>query len=63
MGWTYFGAWSISFYPQLWMNYRRKSVTGVSFDYILYNVIGFACYSAYNVCFYYSGAAHQQHVS
>ena len=26
MGWVYFGAWSISFYPQLWMNFRRKSV-------------------------------------
>eukprot|EP00658_Telonema_sp_P-2_P016221 TRINITY_DN1627_c0_g1_i15.p1 TRINITY_DN1627_c0_g1~~TRINITY_DN1627_c0_g1_i15.p1 ORF type:complete len:359 (+),score=89.06 TRINITY_DN1627_c0_g1_i15:107-1183(+) len=55
MGWTYFGAWSISFYPQLWMNWRRKSVVGVSFDFILYNTVGYLCYSSYNVGFYYSG--------
>ena len=24
IGWTYFVAWSISFYPQIWDNYRRK---------------------------------------
>jgi hypothetical protein len=23
-GWIYFFAWSISFYPQIFLNYRRK---------------------------------------
>ena len=26
IGWTYFSAWSISFYPQAWLNHQRKSV-------------------------------------
>lgn len=33
IGWGYFVAWSISFYPQVFMNFKRKSVVGLSFDY------------------------------
>ena len=25
LGWVYFAAWSVSFYPQLWLNFKRKS--------------------------------------
>ena len=39
VGWIYFAAWSVSFYPQTWMNFRRKSVIGLSFDYQLYNLV------------------------
>jgi hypothetical protein len=28
-GWTYATAWSLSFYPQVLLNYRRKSVEGL----------------------------------
>jgi len=49
-GWIYFFAWSISFYGQLYENYRRKSVSGLSFDFINYNLTGFLCYTIYNVC-------------
>jgi hypothetical protein len=28
-GWTYASAWSLSFYPQVFLNYKRKSVTGL----------------------------------
>ena len=24
IGWLYFAAWSVSFYPQMWDNYRSK---------------------------------------
>jgi len=41
IGWSYFAAWSVSFYPQIYLNWRRKSVVGLSFDYNLYNIIGF----------------------
>eukprot|EP00164_Ancoracysta_twista_P001389 GFYU01001811.1.p1 GENE.GFYU01001811.1~~GFYU01001811.1.p1 ORF type:complete len:336 (+),score=89.75 GFYU01001811.1:163-1170(+) len=54
IGWTYFAAWSISFYPQVFQNFYRKSVIGLSFDYLLYNIIGFSCYSIFNVAFYWS---------
>lgn len=52
LGWTYFCAWSVSFYPQLYMNWRRKSVEGLSVDFVVYNVLGFSCYSIYNVALY-----------
>ena len=55
IGWTYFAAWSISFYPQVYLNWVRKSVVGMSFDYQLLNLVGFACYSAFNVAYYFSG--------
>lgn len=32
-----------SFYPQIWINYRRKSTTGISMDFLCLNPIGFAC--------------------
>jgi len=48
IGWAYFACWSLSFYPQVWTNFRRKSVIGLSFDFLLYNVTGYICYSTYN---------------
>lgn len=54
VGWAYFFCWSISFYPQLITNYKRKSVEGLSFDFLLYNTLGFLCYSTYNCAFYFS---------
>ncbi|KAF9956921.1 hypothetical protein BGZ70_009701 [Mortierella alpina] len=54
IGWAYFIAWSASFYPQIILNWRRKSVQGVSLDFIHLNVLGFLCYSIFNLAFYYS---------
>ena len=90
IGWTYFAAWSISFYPQgdhilvdtnsffldwifhldknfkkispkVIVNWRRKSVVGLSFDYVTYNIIGFSCYTAYNSAFYFSTFIQEQY--
>ena len=33
LGWAYFTCWSVSFYPQLVLNFERRSVVGLSFDY------------------------------
>jgi len=62
IGWIYFLAWTISFYPQIWTNFRRKSVVGLSFDYVLYNIIGFASYSAFNVAFFFSSTIQQEYM-
>lgn len=40
IGWSYFVMWSVSFYPQLVINYRRKSVAGISLDFLALNVAG-----------------------
>ncbi|VDK83792.1 unnamed protein product [Litomosoides sigmodontis] len=52
-GWIYFVAWSISFYPQIILNFVRKSVVGLNFDFLLLNIVGFTCYSSYNVLMYF----------
>jgi cystinosin len=54
IGYTYFVAWSISFYPQVLSNYKRGTTQGLSSDFCILNVIGFACYSTYNICLFYS---------
>lgn len=52
VGWTYFVAWSVSFYPQIFENWRRKSVVGLNFDFLSLNVVGFTLYSMFNVGLY-----------
>ncbi|KAI9179506.1 hypothetical protein H9P43_004844 [Blastocladiella emersonii ATCC 22665] len=61
LGWSYFAAWSVSFYPQLVLNYRRKSVDGLSLDFLAYNVIGFTCYLIYTLGFYWSTAIQEEY--
>jgi len=70
VGWAYFAAWSVSFYPQMVLNFERKSVVGLSFDFALLNTVGFACYSVFNACLFYSAsiraayaAGHDGHAS
>ena len=37
VGWTYFAAWSLSFWPQVYLNWKRQSVVGLSLDFVLFN--------------------------
>ncbi|KAM4795645.1 cystinosin [Rhinophrynus dorsalis] len=53
IGWIYFLAWSVSFYPQVFVNWRRKSVVGLSFDFLALNLTGFIAYSVFNVCLFW----------
>ncbi|KAF7279935.1 hypothetical protein GWI33_006562 [Rhynchophorus ferrugineus] len=53
IGWIYFVAWSISFYPQVFINWRRKSVIGLNFDFLALNIIGFILYSVFNLGLYF----------
>lgn len=49
IGWIYFLAWSVSFYPQAYENWKRRSVVGLSFDYLALNLTGFFAYSVFNI--------------
>ncbi|XP_062251767.1 cystinosin isoform X2 [Platichthys flesus] len=49
IGWMYFVAWSVSFYPQAYENWRRKSVVGLNFDFLALNLTGFIAYSVFNI--------------
>ncbi|XP_063729490.1 cystinosin-like [Symsagittifera roscoffensis] len=53
IGWIYFFAWSISFYPQIFSNVMRRSVVGLNFDFLAYNLLGFSVYSVFNVGLYW----------
>ena len=53
IGWIYFFLWSLSFYPQIWMNFKRNSVVGLNTDFVILNVIGFTLYSCYNLGMFY----------
>lgn len=53
IGWGYFIAWSISFYPQIYINFQRKSVVGMDFDFATLHIVGFALYTTFNVGLYY----------
>lgn len=54
LGWTYFCAWSVSFYPQLFLNRRRRSVVGLSLDFQILNFVGFGFYFAFNALLFWS---------
>ncbi|WKX99497.1 hypothetical protein Q1695_014408 [Nippostrongylus brasiliensis] len=61
VGWSYFTAWSVSFYPQIFLNYKRKSVVGLNFDFLVLNIVGFTAYSAYNVFLYFDSRVQRQY--
>lgn len=54
LGYTYFIAWSLSFYPQIYNNYMRSSTIGLSSDFTTINHVGYICYTIYTVSFFYS---------
>lgn len=61
VGWVYFVAWSISFYPQIILNFRRQSVVGLNFDFLALNLLGHSCYCIFNTCLYTSHDIQQQY--
>jgi cystinosin len=61
IGWLYFVAWSVSFYPQVIENYWRRSVVGLHFDYVAYNITGFIAYSVFNCSLYWNSTVQEQY--
>lgn len=61
VGWVYFAAWSVSFYPQIWTNYKRKSVVGLNFDFVAMNIVGFVMYTIFNAGLYWIPAVQKEY--
>ncbi|ESR60430.1 hypothetical protein CICLE_v10016221mg [Citrus x clementina] len=61
LGWISFVAWSVSFYPQVILNFRRKSVVGLNFDFVLLNLTKHSSYMIYNVVLFFSSTVQQQY--
>jgi len=63
IGWIYFAAWSVSFYPQIVDNFRRKSVIGLNFDFLSLNIVGFSLYGCYNVALFWISSIQEDYHS
>ncbi|KAK4768660.1 hypothetical protein SAY87_003801 [Trapa incisa] len=61
LGWTAFVSWSVSFYPQVILNFRRKSVVGLNFDFVMLNLTKHSSYLIYNTALYFSAAVQRQY--
>nr|ODN88382.1 hypothetical protein L203_02995 [Cryptococcus depauperatus CBS 7841] len=60
-GVAYFIAWSYSFYPQIFLNYRRKKTQGLSSDFIWVNPFGFLAITLWNWGAYFSPVARKEY--
>ncbi|KAI0980329.1 hypothetical protein GJ496_007489 [Pomphorhynchus laevis] len=61
LGWTYFLLWSFSFYPQIILNHKRKSVVGLSFDFTYINLVGFLPFMIFNILLYFPGSVQEEY--
>ncbi|KAI3399332.1 hypothetical protein diail_7287 [Diaporthe ilicicola] len=62
-GWVYTLCWSLSFYPQPLLNFRRRSTSGTTVDFPLINCLGFLSYLVSNLAFYYSPVIREQYAA
>uniref|UniRef100_A0A182N5M6 Cystinosin homolog n=1 Tax=Anopheles dirus TaxID=7168 RepID=A0A182N5M6_9DIPT len=62
IGWIYFAAWTVSFWPQMIVNYRRQSVVGLSFDFLTLNLVGHSVYATFNCALFWSGFIEQEYL-
>nr|XP_043616754.1 cystinosin homolog [Erigeron canadensis] len=60
-GWVAFCSWSISFYPQVFLNFKRKSVVGLNFDFVVLNLTKHTSYLIYNASVYFSSSVQRQY--
>ena len=56
-----FFCWAFSSYPQPIINYRRRSVTGLSVDAFIINIVGHTCYTLLCIAFLYSETVRAQY--
>ncbi|MQL89462.1 hypothetical protein Taro_022038 [Colocasia esculenta] len=61
LGWIAFFSWSFSFYPQVLLNYSRKSVVGLNFDFLVLNMTKHTSYLIYNAALYFSPVIQRQY--
>ena len=60
-GWIYFVLWTLSYWPQVILNHKRKSTEGLAMDYVYLNFMGFISYSIFNFELYSNKAIQNQY--
>ncbi|KAK4508284.1 hypothetical protein PRZ48_002022 [Zasmidium cellare] len=63
LGWIYFLAWTISFFPQAILNIQRKTTQGLLPDFPLLNCYGFSCYTLSTALFLFSPQIREQYAA
>jgi len=53
--------WTLAAYPQSITNFQRKSVVGLNFDYLAYNIVGFFCFSCFNIGLFFFPAIQDEY--
>jgi cystinosin len=56
-----FLCWSVSFYPQPILNFRRRSTQGLAIDFPVCNTLGFAAYTISTAAFLFSSTIRSQY--
>ncbi|XP_028772435.1 cystinosin homolog [Neltuma alba] len=62
LGWLAFVSWAISCYPQIILNFRRKSVVGLNLDYEILSLTKHSSYLIYNASLYFSTVIQKQYL-
>ncbi|KAF4385825.1 hypothetical protein F8388_010381 [Cannabis sativa] len=62
LGWIAFASWAIALYPQIILNFRRKSVVGLNFDFVVLNLTKHSSYLVYNAALYFSSTVQNQYL-
>ncbi|GAQ87728.1 cystinosin [Klebsormidium nitens] len=60
-GWIAFLSWSVSFWPQVLLNYKRKSVVGLNFDFVVLNFTKHSSYLVFNAAMFFSPTVQAQY--
>ena len=61
LGIVYTLSWSLSFYPQLLLNIRRRSTLGTTPSFPILNMVGFLCYTISTSAFLYAPTIQRQY--
>ena len=62
-GWIYFVSWGIIFYPQIYGNWRTKSVVGVNFDFLAIVLVDLSLYTVYMMGLFCSHSIQREYKS
>ncbi|KAL7421762.1 hypothetical protein Q5752_003533 [Cryptotrichosporon argae] len=62
-GVAYFALWSFSFYPQVYLNWKRQSAAGLSADFTYLNPLGFLALAVWSFGAYFSPIARQEYAA
>ncbi|XXG88419.1 hypothetical protein AAC387_Pa12g0628 [Persea americana] len=61
LGWLAFFNWTLCFYPQLILNYTKKSVVGLNFNFVVLSLTKHSSYLVYNAALFFSPVIRRQY--